>query len=284
MAGTAQAGDPYSLPWQLRPAGVANAVRSDTAFAFYNGGTENSQSGFTTAGMLLGSYKVTPEFAPLVRLGFLNSDPPAGDAAAAFLNPVLGGTYLFKLGAGFRIAAFLGLAFPLGSGGGDNPNVAQRTAMLSAGIPARSAMDNAMFAMNYLTAFPGIDVAWVKNGWTLQIEATILELFRVKGSALDKEGTRTNFTTGFHVGYFFIPEFSLSGEIRYQGWITTPAFVDENPVTRETLTWAIGPRGHFPLGDSVVFRPGVSFSMALDDPLKSQDYKIVQLDLPIVFK
>src|SRR5690349_178546 len=86
---------PYSLPWQLRPVAVANVVRSDTAFAFYkNPVTKNS--GSTIASMLLATYKVTPDFAPLLRLGIVSNsppDPPAGmpklDSALNFLNPVL---------------------------------------------------------------------------------------------------------------------------------------------------------------------------------------------------
>jgi hypothetical protein len=52
---------------------------------------------------------------------------------------------------------------------------------------------------------------------------------------------------------------------------------------RDTTTFAMGPRFHMKLSDSVWFRPGVSFSMAIDKPLEKFEYKIVQLDLPIAF-
>src|SRR5688572_18980252 len=73
---------PYSLPWQLRPVVAASVVRSDTAFAFYkdNAGKE---SGTTVASMLLGSYKVTDELAPMVRLGVLSNSPPSSLKTAA---------------------------------------------------------------------------------------------------------------------------------------------------------------------------------------------------------
>src|SRR3954454_12983040 len=62
---------PYSLPWQLRPVAAANVVRSDTSVAFYDNGM--GAKGNTVATMLLGSYKVTPALAPMVRLGFVQN-------------------------------------------------------------------------------------------------------------------------------------------------------------------------------------------------------------------
>src|SRR5690349_5036019 len=59
---------PYSLPWQLRPVVAGNVVRSDTAVAFYKHPT-NGNSGTTVASMLLFSYKVMENLAPLVRIG-----------------------------------------------------------------------------------------------------------------------------------------------------------------------------------------------------------------------
>jgi hypothetical protein len=92
-----------------------------------------------------------------------------------------------------------------------------------------------------------------------------------------------------HVGYFIVPMLSLGAEIRHQRWLSTPKAVelDEASATpqgsRDTTTWAVGPRGHFKLSDSVWFRPGVAFAMPLDNPMKKAKYKIVQLDLPIAF-
>ncbi len=274
---------PYSLPWALRPAAVANVVRSDNSFALFKN-PKNDDKGFTYVSMLLGSYAVTPSFAPLVRLGIVRDSAPGADnSPVAFLNPVVGGTYLFKFDQGLRLALFLGLAIPVGAGGGDTPAASTRLA-LSDGINARSAMDNAMFATNYFTPFPGFDLAWVRDGVTLQLEATVLALIRVKGAAQDKEEGRVNFTAGFHAGYFVLPELVLSAEIRYQRWITEPAFVAADLAKRDVLTVGFGPRGEFKLGDSVTFRPGVSLALPLDEPLTRGDYKIIGLDLPFAFK
>lgn len=292
---------PYSLPFQLRPAVVANVVRSDTTFAFYEN-PANSESGSTIASMLLASYKVTDELAPMIRLGIAQSSPPKAvapaptpDSAAIFANPVVGGTYALKPAQPLRLAFFLGLAIPVGSGGGDSPK-AEVKAATGAARSARNAMDNAMFSPNDFSVFPGVDFAYVSGGFTAQVEATLFQLMRVKGDkknamgvAQNPDKSKTNFTCGLHVGYFFIPQLSLGAELRHQRFLSTPKNVEADEAlasplgVRDTTTWAVGPRGHFKLSESVWFRPGVSFSMPLDNPMKKADYKVVQLDLPIAF-
>ena len=64
---------------------------------------------------------------------------------------------------------------------GDTPAAGAATAN-SAGIRARSAMDNAMFAVNYFTAIAGGDLAYVDHKLTVQLEATLFQLLRVRGS------------------------------------------------------------------------------------------------------
>ena len=296
---------PYSLPWQLRPVVAASVVRSDTAFAFYkdNAGKE---SGSTVASMLLASYKVTDELAPLVRVGVVSNSPPSSLKTATgadmkssfnFLNPVVGATYAIKPAKPLRLAFFLGLTIPVGSGGGDDAKPEQSVAN-GAGMRARSAMDNAMFAVNDFTVFPGVGFAYVSGGFTAQIEATVLQLMRVKGdkvpamgAAKNPDSSKTNFTTGLHLGYFIIPMLSVGGEIRHQRFLSTPKAIEADEKLaddaqlglRDTTTFAVGPRLHFKLGESVWFRPGVAFAMGIDDPMKKTEYKIVQLDLPVAF-
>jgi hypothetical protein len=283
---------PYSLPWQLRPAAAATVLRSDTAFAFYENPVSKN-GGSTIASMLLGSYKLTPEFAPLIRLGLSSNSPPEGamtpagvklESKASFLNPVVGGTYVFKLSPDFKLAAFLGLTVPVGSGGGDKPDPSVAEAN-RAGIYARSAMDNAMFAVDYFTIFPGFDVAYIAHGVTVQVEATLLELLRVrgKGTPPGMESSRTNFTTGLHVGYFFIPQLSAGAELRYQRWLSTPASVKAVPPSRDTTTVALGVRAHFKVSDTIWIRPGIAYARGLDDPMDAANYNILQLDIPVVF-
>lgn len=274
---------PYSLPFQLRPVVAASVVRSDTAIAFYSA-PGGGASGSTVASTLLFSYKVTDDLAPLVRLGIVSNSPPAGDSGFGFLNPVVGATYALKLTPELRLALFLGLTVPVGSGGGNTPSPEMGPAR-TAGIYARSAMDNAMFAVNDFTVFPGVGFAYVAHGFTAQLEATVLQLMRVRGEDVQPDSSKTNFTAGVHLGYFVVPMLSIGAELRHQRWLSTPVSVhkDASRATRETTTVAVGPRGHFKLGEKMWLRPGVAFAMGLDDPMKASKHKILQIDVPFAF-
>jgi hypothetical protein len=264
----------YSIPWQLRPAAVPNVVRSDTAFAFYRA-PDGGPRGATIASMLLGSVRITPEFGLLARFGFVHNDPPVGDSGASIVNPAVGATYLLNLTKELRVAFFLGLAAPLGQGGPSASKAKQVAA--SSGVIARSAMDNAMFAVNYLTIFPGVGVAYVANGVTVQAEVTVLELLRARG---EDEKARTNLTSGLHVGYFIIPELSIGAELRYQRFLKNDTLKGKPAI--DNLTVAGGVRGHFKLGDAWL-RPGVAYARGLDDPMAGARYHIVQADVVVMF-
>jgi hypothetical protein len=270
---------PYSLPWQLRPTALATSVRVDSLVALYD---TPAGSGETVPVLVTGSFRLTSRLGALVRIGAVDSSPPVGTDASVFANPILGATYLVPLGD-LRLCAFLGLALPLGMGGGDSPDVAALAAEKSA-MTARSAMDNAMFAVNDLTLFPGVGMAWVKNGWTVQGEVTLLQLFRVRGEMAQKDATKTNFTSGVHVGYFAVPWLSFGAELRYQRWLSTPAAVeaDMTGTLRDTLSFAIGPRFHRRLGEGWI-RPGIAYARGLRGTLDAQSYNIIQLDLPVSF-
>lgn len=269
---------PYSLPWQLRPATVATVVRSDSTVAFYDGA--NGTSGSTVATMLLGSYKVSPNLAPLVRLGFVqNTAPGAAPDGQSFINPLVGVTYARPAGP-IRLAVTIAGTLPVGQGSTGTPANSGSSGANAAGIQARSGMDNAMFAVNYLTFIGGIDAAYIAHGFTAQLEATVLQLTRVRTSTGDS--SRTNGTAGLHLGYFLIPQLSLGGELRYQRWLSDAAPVKANAVNRDTVTMAIGPRAHFKMGKTW-FRPGISYSRGLDKPLTTSSYNMVQVDLPFAF-
>lgn len=275
----AQAKAPYSLPWQLRPTVAANVVRSDTAFAFSS--PENVGHSFTTASMLLVSYKLTPNFAPLVRVGYVNNAPGTGPSGATLVNPVLGGTWSMELSESLRLGLFLGVTLPVGGGGGNTPEAATAAAARS-GILARSAMDNAMFAVNDFTVFPGAGLSYTAGGFTAQVEATVLQLTRVRGEAVQADTSKTNFTTGLHLGYFLLPQLSLGGDLRYQRWLSTPKSVTSDEL-RDNFTVAVGPRFHFKLSNALTARPGLAYAFALDAPMNKLKYSIVQFDVPVSF-
>jgi len=279
---------PYSLPWQLRPVAAVNVLRSDTAVAFYDNGA--GAKGSTVATMFLASYKVTPSLAPMLRFGFSQNDAPAaGVDGGSFVNPIVGATFAKKVDS-IRWAAFLGATVPIGQGGGNTPDAGAATAN-TAGIRARSAMDNAMFAVNYFTAIAGGGVAYVDHKLTVQLEATLLQLFRVRGDSAPSatDSARTNSTVGLHAGYFIIPMLSLGGELRYQRWLSTPTQitmmnkVDIPGFAKDTVTFAIGPRVHFQVAKGMFLRPGIAYARGLDKPLTDASYNMVQVDVPFYF-
>ncbi len=247
------AADPYVLPWQLRPAGAANVVRSDTAIATHDAGT-------TVASTLLGAWRVRPTLAPLIRAAVVH------DADAyAMSNVLLGVTSARPIAAPWKLAVLGAITLPVGT----DPAVAK------AGAMARSSMDNALFAVNDAAAIAGADVAWVKRGFTVQAEATLFQLVRVKG---EMDPAKTNLTTGLYVGYTARPWLAGGVELRYQRFLSTPAAVVADPSARDTLTFAVGLRTQ--LGRA---RPGIAYARGLDDPMGGRSYQIVQVDLPIAF-
>ena len=271
---------PYSLPWQLRGATPTSALRLDTSTAFFE---TAGKSAITNVDILTFSWKVRPWFAPVVRYGIVANSPPNGALVFAFANPIVGGQFGVPLPKGFRLGLFLGWALPLGDGYAQTSPA--EAAALKAAVLARSAMDNTMFATNHTALTPGVDLAWVGHGVTVQVEATVFQLFRVRGEHTDPDAYKTNFTTGVHVGYFILRSLSAGVEWRYQRWLSTPAAIaaDKTGTLVDTMTIAFGLRGHFLLDGKTWFRPGISFTHGIDDPLNAQKYNIVQIDLPLIF-
>ena len=273
---------PYSLPWQLRPAAVANTVRLDTSAGFWKIGAPGS--GHTEVVGIIASRKISSRVALLGRVSFIDNNPPSASgerAGTAVSNPLLGITFLRARPGGVRQSFFIAATAPIGSGGGDAPQ-AGKTAALSRAIATRSGMDNALFAVNYFTLIGGASLARVNHGATIQAEATVLQLFRVRGPQT-QDKRRTNFTAGLHVGRSFSRAVSAGAELRYQRWLTNAAPVRANRQARETLTLAFGPRFHFKLGGTKWIRPGVSFTLPLDEPLSGSRYRILQIDVPVSF-
>ena len=276
----AQSGPPpnYSLPFQLRPVAVSNTLRLDTSFATWN---DASRTGSTLVTGFIGSWKVAEKTALLGRVSFIDNHPKAGGSersARVVSNPLFGFTRATTQAGGGRLAFFGAATIPIGGGGGDSASAAQ-TSALSRAIATRSAMDNALFAVNYATLIGGASVATVKPRGTLQAEATLLQLFRVRGPSV-QDGTRTNFTAGIHAGLAVGRRLTIGSELRYQRWLSDAAPARTSPRARETLTFAIGPRFHLKAGKRAV-RPGFSFSLPLDHPLSGQKYRIWQVDIPV---
>lgn len=274
LAAVAAPAAPYALPWQLRPAIPGNVARVEDTLAFHDGGTTN-----VTMGLL--SYKVHPSAAVFARWGFVNDFPKIGSSRGGIANPLVGAVWGFSPKPEWKIAATLMATVPVGSGGGNEPDL-EGAAAVRSGVYNRSSMDNALFATNDLTVIPGVDVAYVRGGFTFQAEATLLQLTRVRGDRVQLDSSKTNFTSGLFAGYFVLPELSVGAELRYQRWLSTPRAVSLNDALRDVMTGAIGLRGHFKVRDFVL-RPGVSVTGALRGVPASQNYLIAQFDLPVAF-
>src|SRR5260370_2100549 len=109
----------------------------------------------------------------MVKLQVVNALPPSpATGGFAFVNPLLGAAYAMKFGAGFRGSAFVGVTLPVGMGGGDTPDKGALDAR-TVGPVVRALMDNSLFAVNDVAEIPGFDFAYVADGFTAQIEATL---------------------------------------------------------------------------------------------------------------
>jgi hypothetical protein len=270
---------PYSAPWLLRSATVANAVRVDETVAFYEDPVSGN-SGTTAVTSFSASRKFSPHWGGLARMSWVHNDAATGPSGSALSNLVLGATYLHPSGP-WRVTGFTAFALPVGTGSGDDPDPGDAAAVASA-APARSAMDNTLWAVNYWGFFVGGGAARVTRGLTAQLEGTVMHTRRTRGPETQDE-SRTNLTMGLHLGHFFSPRVSLGGEIRMQRWLSDAAPVRANEAARDQFTFGIGPRLHFKVGAKSWIRPGLSYTRALDDPMSDRGYDIVQLDTPISF-
>ena len=274
---------PYSLPFQLRPIAPLSVVRFDNSVAFYDDVKNPAAgTGTTSVNLLTVAYQVHDMFAPFARAGYITNAPATGISTGDFLNLSLGGQFGYKFTPELRFGAVLAVFFPVGEGSGNTPTPTELTAAKS-GVLARNGMDNSMFATNDWSVVPGVDLAYVSHGFTAQIEATFINLIRAKGELVQPDAYRLNFTSGLHLGYFFHPMVSAGAELHHQRFLTTPTPVKTNEALRDTTTFTVGPRFHFKMGDKSWMRPGISYSMGLDDPSAASHYKIVQIDVPYNF-
>jgi hypothetical protein len=282
----------YSPPFLLRPVTAATVVRSDSSFGFYE--NANAAHGFAVVSELLFSYAIpgtggsAPKtgLAPLVKLTVVGDSPPANATGGfAFVNPLVGAIYAMSFGAGLRASALFCVTIPVGMGGGDTPNAGALDAR-TVGPVIRAGMENSLFAVNDIAFVPGVDFAYVDHGLTVQAEATLFQLERVRGAANQLEASKTNLTAGAHVGYFLVDQLSVAAELHYQHWLDAPFAVEQHkPGTSVDLTsLSVGPRLHFDLGRGAWIRPGVAYTRGFTAPMSSPaNDNIVQLDVPIVF-
>lgn len=275
---------PYVLPWALRPIIAPTVVRLDSSLGFYDAPSGEGATTFVTG--VLGGYKVPGTGGPTEGLSLFGKLTVATDSVAGgsiVANPILGAGYAGRFGHALRWNAGLFTALPLGMGGGNDP-LASQAGVRGKAILTRAAMENAIYASNDLVIFPGVGFAWVDHGVTLQAEATLLMLIRVRGEERQPEDFKVNLTTGFFAGYFVVPKMlSLGLELRYQRWLQGPNALEMNPAATDNLTLAGGVRFHHEIEPGKWLRCGISYARALDAPMTDANYNLVQVDCPLLF-
>jgi hypothetical protein len=265
---------PYSVPFQLRVVAPVKALRFDNAL-------ELRKDGATVDVMLMNvAWAFHPRVLAIARLGGTFLAGATTPSANTLSNLMLGASWLQPLGD-FRLSAFLGMTLPTATGGGNDAPAALRSTNQAA-TWTRNSMDNALFAANDMAIIPGIDAVWVKYGVTLQLELNVMQVFRVRGEAVQPDAAKTNLTTGLHAGYFVTPQFSVGAELRYQRWLSTPAAVAKDPTLRDNLNAAVGARFHVKVTPTFILRPGASFSHTLYGA-GGQTHDVVQIDLMFCF-
>jgi hypothetical protein len=285
-----------SLPWQLRPVTANNVLRVDTSAAVFNDSRGNLDIAVPT--VLAATYQLTSHWAPTLKLGVGgNNAPGAALDGTAFANPLVGATYTRALGS-YRVALFGATTIPMGTGGGDRPNL--RAAETNAAAIAARPADSAMFAVNYMAGIAGVDLAYQSCDFSAQAEMTLLQFVRVRGgdNAGATDAFRTQATLGVHISYFLGSHFSLSSDLHYRRWLSDPTTIEPNPAQgphitftdagQNTTSLAFGPRLHFKVGERRWVRPGISLVRGLDTrgfnaPLITAQATALQLDVPVTF-
>lgn len=278
----------YALPWTMRPAIAPNLLRIESSIGIRN-------DGVAAVTLLTGGYAVLPtKLGFYARFGVTNSvlstpNAPATNniATGAVTNPLLMALFTPELTKGLRLTVFGAATIPVGTGGGNTPP-ALTASSIATGIPTRSAMDNALFAVNYFTPILGLGAAYMRWGFTFQAEATVLQLIRVRGenhrSATDD--MRTNFTVGASVGYLIHRYVTASAEFHYQHWLSAPNLLNPptgTPPSVNQASFEVGVRGNWPISRTVLARPGLSFGMGFNGAMADREYKVIHVDFPITF-
>jgi hypothetical protein len=275
---------PYVLPFQLRPAIAPNVVRLDFPLAMYGRQSDTIAGGLTIAPTIVASYRVLPWLAPLVRLGMFSNSPTDGASGTGFDNPLIGVLATPNAGNGFRPSFYAAFTIPVGSGGGDAPD-AGVAAATGRGRAARSYLDNALMLPNYFAAVQGVGLAYLRNGFTIQAEATVLEFVRVRGPAATQNSSIVNSTWDLWLAYSIMPQLSVGIELRHQRFLSTPLAVSANHALREQTTIAVGVRTKIALGSGIVMPLGIAYIRGIDEPMQGSgaSYNTIWIDVPVLF-
>jgi len=274
---------PYALPWQLRPVGIVNVLRLDATPSTYR--DKNDHAGFVTTSVLTASRVLTKQLMAVVRVTAIMNRPVDADANN-LANPVFGLMQVSKH-RHVKLGLFLAVTAPVGSGGSSQPNKFRQAAN-PVGALSRGAMDNALFAVNYSAVIPGIGAAYNAHQLTVQGEATLFALARVRGSSADNDVFRLNGTAGLSVGYTFAPNLAAIAELHYQRWLVNETVDAAVAPARQNLSVMLGPR--FTIKTRrLTLRPGIALGIGLVGAVANNNYSspvhsvtTVFVDLPVI--
>jgi len=276
----ASSSPPYVAPFQLRNVMSRTGVRLDTTAAPYDAGGADA---LTTVLLLGAQVRLADAVSLQARWGVDDNRVGTGQRnRAGILNPSLGALFAVPVGPNFRFAVSAALSLPLATGGGENPDP-DALFLQRQGALARSAMDNASFAVNDLGVPTGMSLAYIRSGFTAQADFTIIASGRVKGPKSLTDSTKLNSTYGLMLGYFVVPELSLGIELRYQYYLTITEAILRDPSARDNLTLGTGARLHIDLSATTRMRPGLCYAIGLHGPVREAAMHMVQFDIPISF-
>jgi hypothetical protein len=263
------------MPVALPSVFGATGARLDNSLAFYR--EPAGGRAFTDASVLGASYRVRPGLAVAARIAWVFNDPATGDSQTTISNPAVAAALTIPLGHGFFLGTVVSVAIPVGMGGGNTPDPDTRAAN-RAGFFARSALDQFLFAPNYLAMVPIVSAAWLGHGVTVQASVALSQSIRTRGSRVSPDAWQTAAGAGLHLGYYLIPELSLGAEGRCVWAVTTTPAVKADSSYREQASAAVGVRGHFKLGAASA-HPGLSYTRGIDAPMSRANYHILGVDL-----
>lgn len=265
---------PYSIPWNLRPLPAVNLVRLDHSLGLHDayGPTSSGLAGTFTQLVTLG-VRVADAVMLIARWGWDWTSRPDSASASTIL---LGANITTRLESVYRLSVFVAATVPNFE---TNGRPSHRDARL-----ARASMDNAMFLPGHAAAVAGVGFAWIDQGWTVQAEATLFALGRVTAASDD---AIVNATFGAHVGYFVVPQLSVSGELHHQHFLSDPVVLrramDYGEELRSQTSGTLGVRAHWNVAGSLWIRPGLAWTIGFDAPMAADSWQVIQLDVPILF-
>ena len=279
---------PYALPFLLRGTNPANSLRIEGTYSSYET-SPNDENGFIHIYTLSASKKLSPSLAIYSKIAVAHINPNGQyENSIIYSNPLIGVLNNAQLAENFKFSMSLGVTAPIGSGGGNDANSSVRTANGIAQL-SRSAMENSLYASNYIAIIPGVDFTYLRNDFQIQFESTLFQLLRVNGERLDKDKYRTNVTIGLGAGYHANAQLSLLSELRYQRWINNDTVEKSTSPAIDNLSLGIGPRFTFKLS-KITLKPAISYTQSIYGTLSNskrssntKDYKTITLDLPLIF-